>query len=417
MPKRYYNKRLLDLFIEYMGVTSIPRQYLTWSFLSTLGACLNDRGIYENNAGKVLYPNLYVLLVGPSGIGKDSAIDAATDLVEETKYVNPYYGKLTGAALADMLGRAEARAASIEKRPTIWLIFPELANSFGNANQADDFIKRLTAMAHPKKRAYQEHTRGLMQESGELSYAAPIIHAIFGSTQAWLLDTVKHEQVQSGLFARMFVVEARRNYKNRVVDPRRPQGWEKMEAELKLRLKELFSLCGIFARTKQCNKVREHWVLSREAPQSEVEAPMWERQPELTDKLAMLLSDTVQYGAEDYLITTPVWNEARHMVLETHRNFLDLYKWGSRVSQATRDVETVAGVIRDAGRIPHSPLLKRANHRGINAEGVKRALGELEGRNEILVDKIHTNNTKSKRTSVYTWAAFAHEFDEVRGGD
>lgn len=62
----------LDAYMEYSDNSEPPRSFRLWSAISAIAACL-QRKCYFNWDG-TLYPNLYIVLVGPSGSRKGTAM-------------------------------------------------------------------------------------------------------------------------------------------------------------------------------------------------------------------------------------------------------------------------------------------------------------------------------------------------------
>lgn len=374
--------RFLDLLCLAAGKSEVPQQYFLWSGISLLAAALNDRVWYEKWRGKRLYPNLYVMITGASGAGKDSAIDFASQFAAKIKGIHEYYGKVSGAGLADVLARPDARRASAENRPTVWLVLPELANSIGKGALADDFVKRLTALSEGKDKRYQEITRGLMREGNELSYESPLINCLLGSTQNWLVDCVTAEAISSGFFARMFVINGEWDPSVRIYKPMFPDNYDELVDELRTRLKAITRLGGCFYLTKQADKIRETWYNSRPVPSDRRLWPNWKRLDDMILKLAMVLSPAVQVGYEKLVITSEAIVEAQRLATDAFGGLPSILKWAAR-SGKTSDMEKIADLITQAASIPHSALLKKAAHHGIHAKELKDLVTILVDRGDV----------------------------------
>jgi hypothetical protein len=64
-----------------------PREYINWVGISVLSSALKRR-CYIWYRGIKFYPNQYIILVGPPGIGKGESINAATKIANEVKAIN-----------------------------------------------------------------------------------------------------------------------------------------------------------------------------------------------------------------------------------------------------------------------------------------------------------------------------------------
>lgn len=80
-PELIQNKFLLT-HLRYVEKTESPKLMHVWSAVAAASACLGRHVYLPFGIGKI-YPNLYILLVGPPGTRKSAAIGFASDLVEE----------------------------------------------------------------------------------------------------------------------------------------------------------------------------------------------------------------------------------------------------------------------------------------------------------------------------------------------
>jgi len=84
---RLLRKSWLDSFMDYTDGMESPKEWLLWSGISTLSSTIK-RNCYLWYRGIKFYPNQYIILVGPPGIGKGEAIAKGYDLSFNAKSVN-----------------------------------------------------------------------------------------------------------------------------------------------------------------------------------------------------------------------------------------------------------------------------------------------------------------------------------------
>lgn len=143
---------LLALYLHQCGETEVPKLFHVWSCLSIIAASVADRVGLEKFKGSLLAPNLYVILIGPSGLGKGEAIGAAMKFVAENRKINAFQGKATAPYLLDYLGKKHnINGKRVIANPKLFLITPELSMSVGKGDYADGFIKLMTEL-------YTSHT-------------------------------------------------------------------------------------------------------------------------------------------------------------------------------------------------------------------------------------------------------------------
>lgn len=79
------NRKLPDFltaYLEYVEDTEPAKAYHVWSAVSLLAGTL-ERRVYLRWGHETLYPNMYIVLVGPSGNRKSTALNIAKDLLKE----------------------------------------------------------------------------------------------------------------------------------------------------------------------------------------------------------------------------------------------------------------------------------------------------------------------------------------------
>lgn len=86
MP-RLLGRSWLDAFLEYTDDMESPKEWLLWSGISTLSSVIK-RNCYIPWRKIRLYPNQYIVFVGPPGIGKGEAMRVGQSLVEPDNLIN-----------------------------------------------------------------------------------------------------------------------------------------------------------------------------------------------------------------------------------------------------------------------------------------------------------------------------------------
>ena len=71
----------LDAWMEYVDNTEPPSLFKKWVGLSTMAACLKRKTVFHLGSER-WFPNMYVVLVGPSGTRKNTAIRPAKEFLE-----------------------------------------------------------------------------------------------------------------------------------------------------------------------------------------------------------------------------------------------------------------------------------------------------------------------------------------------
>lgn len=92
----------LDNYLTYVKDTESPLDYNKWCGISVLGASLKRR-VFMQRGFYQLFPNQYVVLVGPPGIGKGTAITPAIALAKRAQTVNYLSDRITAEKIIERL--------------------------------------------------------------------------------------------------------------------------------------------------------------------------------------------------------------------------------------------------------------------------------------------------------------------------
>lgn len=397
----------LDRYLHAAGQSLVPARFHVWSCVSLVAAALADRVWFEKFPDDRMHPNLYVILIGGSGLGKGIAIKIATKFVahgHETE-INPYQGKVSGAAFIDVIAPIAARdeAGNVQLNPDIapvvYLITPELSMSLGEGKFADDFIKRMTALWEGGDYIYREDARTSQTHH---AYRVPTVNWIGGSTEEWLHDSITRNAIVSGFFGRAIPVMETYDLDKRLTDPVFPADRAETVEWLRERLRAITKLEGRFELTNKAQDVRDSWLQQRPLPDEEAMLASWMRQDDLSLKVAMCLAACS--GKDDYCIRSDELKHAIRLVQRAHTAIPVLIRTASR-TQATAALDVVEQFIKLAERISHSALLKKVTHRGIHAKELKAHVDTLKEKKMISIERVNGGG------SVYVWRTGLEVFD------
>jgi len=113
LTKTWYNS-FVDCTLPH---TEAPRSYLEWAAFSVLGGVLKNH-VYYDEGLYTLYPNQFIILVGPPSVGKGTAVNFAWDMVD--KSTNPY-------KLANLIEDRVTAPRILQRIEAGWPIPPQVA--------------------------------------------------------------------------------------------------------------------------------------------------------------------------------------------------------------------------------------------------------------------------------------------------
>lgn len=149
MPRKLPS--FIDGFLRYTEGRGSPTIYRKWTAIFLVGAAL-ERKAWITTAKGVLYPNQFLFLIGPAGVGKSLCTALSYDLLvsirtpESPIHIAPT--SVTKASLADALNKAERRIVKLHENPPITAFnsLQVIANELGVFLPAwdGDFMSTLT---------------------------------------------------------------------------------------------------------------------------------------------------------------------------------------------------------------------------------------------------------------------------------
>lgn len=284
-------RNLLRLAAHAAGRYHTPAAFHRWATLSLCAAAVGDRVYLVRFRHTHLFPNLFVFLVGGSGLGKDHAIGHARSLVdpEADATIQTFPGRLTQALLSDQLVYNQARK---DKPPgqsgaATWLVQSELFADLPGGELTKALVADLV-------RLYQGSGSDVVLNATRMHgirrvSASPVINWLAGSTVEWFAKSITPDVFDSGFAGRSIFVCEERDYDQRFAEPIYPDDHREVVEHLVDRVLQLSAVYGRFGVDSDALAIEEGWVLNRPAPTTELEAKIWDRQHVMSLKLAMLL--------------------------------------------------------------------------------------------------------------------------------
>lgn len=191
----------LRLFMKVLSCTEVPVSYQIAIGLSTIG-CIARRKYYIDQVNWKVYPTLRVLLVGPSGIGKDTCIDRAEETLQAAAPSIPIKGGKTFDYIAEEL-------SDIKPPCVAYIPAYELTSFIGKASYQESMVQRLTDLLSDKSKMDISTLK-----NGEKYIFEPTITLQAGSTPEWLQKAMPEGSLEGGFFPRFLIVTEYYNSKN-----------------------------------------------------------------------------------------------------------------------------------------------------------------------------------------------------------
>lgn len=199
----------VSLFMAFTDGLPSPEHLRLWGGISALAGAL-ERRVFVRTARKVLYPNMFTLLVTPPGIGKSVCIENIQELWFGTRLRNgsKFFtapNNVTKAALIDHIAKADRKIMAggtlIEYHSLL-----VASSEFGVLVPAHDleFLSVLNDI-YDNPRAYRESRRTLGRE---IDIHHPQLNIIAGTQPAYLANLLPEEAWGQGFMSRVIMVYA-----------------------------------------------------------------------------------------------------------------------------------------------------------------------------------------------------------------
>lgn len=230
----------LETYLKYTEQLESPDYYHTWTGISVLGSAMR-RNVYIDQGHYLLYPNFYIILVGPSGkVGKSTTIRAGRRLLLNVPDI--IFGPDSGSRedliqfMAKLGGPGQMSAVTIHST--------ELSSIIETSGLT--MIQFLTDIYdcewNPKGWKHSTKTQG------KDIIHNPVVNMLAGTTPSWLGDSMPVKVTEHGFSARTIHVFADAP---RHLNPRPKKPDDKLTYALSEDLKHIASIKGSFELTKE----------------------------------------------------------------------------------------------------------------------------------------------------------------------
>jgi Protein of unknown function (DUF3987) len=194
----------IESVLYYTKDSESPKRYYYWSALAAIAAVVKDN-VYLDRFYSKLYPNIYVLLVGRSGLRKGPPVNLAKFLVTNVNNTKIYAGRVSiQGVIADLSKAKTSKNGGPPSTDT---------NGFLVASEFASFIIRdpdaLTILTDLYDRHYNETAwTYLLRNSPEEKLNKPTITMLGASNEVHLIDAIPKNAIGGGFIARTFIVHA-----------------------------------------------------------------------------------------------------------------------------------------------------------------------------------------------------------------
>lgn len=368
----------LSSYLEYTDISESPLSYHTWAGLSCIASAL-QRKVYMEWGASTIYPNLYTILIGPSGRGrKGEPIDIARWILEELN-LNMVEEDITQEALIKQMAGWETTikdntTGGMKMMTAATACAEELAVFTGYQNQT--FLAYLTNWydSRPKWTRRTKHM-------GEDEIHGICFNLLASTAPDWLPHILTKESIGGGFTSRcIFVVEQKK--RRTIALPEAPN--KKLRNDLIHDLEMINYMSGRYTFSKEAQDRYVTWYEEEDKKLEEGHkvfsdpalAGYASRRATHIKKLCMCL--TVSQG-EDMEISLITFNRALMLLEATEQKMAGIFGGFGRARYA-EETEKVLRFLRNNKAVTRTHLM-RTFYRDIDElslESIMTVLGQMK---------------------------------------
>ena len=183
---------ILPLYLESRNILETPVSYDLAVAISVIGAGLKRSCWIDQEAFRI-YPNISSLLVGHSGIGKDTAIDGGEAIIQNLGLCKIIGGRTSETILEALYQLGDPAVAVI--------MAGEFSEFFGPKDYQKGMMEVITEVMSTK--AYKDIS---LKSTGERRIMKPTLTMLGGSTKEWLHTAMPEHAMSGGFYPRFLIV-------------------------------------------------------------------------------------------------------------------------------------------------------------------------------------------------------------------
>lgn len=335
----------LEAYIEYTDNSESPLSYHLWCGLAVIAGALQRKVYLRWGIGQVIYPNLYIVLIGPSGkTRKGVALGIAKDLLKQIPSITicpeSSSGKQSTILVMKRAGLdfVDPNDNKTKRHCSVTAFSEELSVFLGQGDIA--YLSSLTDW-YDSKDDWEYETVG----RGKDSIKGVCLNMVGGTAPDWIQSMIPPEAVGGGFTSRViFIVE---EVKRKLVPEHTMTQRELDLQDMLIRdLERISKIVGPMNMTKEAKQLYVDWYIQQnkntDLGKPAVDDPRFagynERRSTHIRKLLMICSAA---RGDDLLITAEDFRAARKLLLgaevNMHKTFGGFGK--SRISDSTEDIK------------------------------------------------------------------------------
>lgn len=394
MP-RLCDRGFIQGHLEYTHNQQSPQCFHIWVALGIIAATLGRRVWMESSGSATeegyykLYPNLYVILVSPSGVGmKGTALNLGIELLDASAVpVDVLRGKISSTRLITRL--AGSAIANADHNAEM-LIFSQEFKVFTKGVMRDSsLIEDLTDLYDNKTFDYET------EHSVRQQIKHPCINILGGSTPEWLSGGSAGDIMSGGFGARILPISVTQEEKE-IAWATKTKSEKALQEKLIHDLVDIGTLTGQFYVTQAAHDFFETWYMRRKSLRTLLDSRLdgyFSKKHDKILRLSMILSAS---QSSEMAVDVSHIQAALALLEENEKHLLFAYG-GAAANVEARYRDQVLAKIEEKGEVSHTDLAQYFYH-GLGRKGLREV---IFGLCEEKVIEAFTVTTKSRPKLMY----------------
>jgi hypothetical protein len=369
-------------YIEYTDNSEPPGMYREWVAISVIASML-ERKCYLEWGELTFYPNMYIVLVGPSGkCRKGTAMGVGARMLREIGKTKMAAEAITREALIRELKNSEEQevdpeTGEVSYHASLTIFSQELTVFLGYNNL--QLMSDITDWYDCR-----DHWTYRTKNMGTDEIVGVWVNLIGATTPDLIRSTIPQDAIGGGLSSRIVFVYEEEKGKT-VAAPFLSEEDQELRVRLVNDLERIHTMRGRFSITEE---FLEKWIVwyedQDENPpfQSENFEGYIHRRPNHILKLCMILSAS---SRDDMVIDSDIFDRALGLLQETEKKMLRTFSGYGRSSRA-EIMNKLMRTIAAEGTIRKDELMRRHHHDIEDSREISDIIGVLQQINFVRYD-------------------------------
>lgn len=347
----------IESFLEHTNGISSPPLFRKWAAIGAIAGAL-ERKVWVRTLGSRLYPNMYVVLVAPPGVGKTEVTWRVRKLWEGLEDHHIASTSVTKASMIDELAEANRRWVDPKATNPVTHFNSLLLciNELGVLLPAyeNEFMNTLTDLWDCKHYSERRRTSKI-----EIDIASPQLNLIAACTPSYLMHVLPEGAWDQGFLSRtMLIYSGERQLRSLFSESHVDEARDKILQE---ELMDIANLFGEMAFTKEAAE-RLDWFHLNDGPPKPDHPKLLSYNIRRTVHLLKLCTVASVSRSDKLVITLEDYERAFDWLVEAERYMPDIFKAMSQ-GGAGRTMEEAWHFVFSVHAKEGKPVLK---HRLIN---------------------------------------------------